>query len=139
FQAEDGIRDFHVTGVQTCALPISTIRILSWAVMAASNPAAAALSSLARLPPTAHWTSRDNAPENQLPNGDRRRISAPSREGSDSSFCSTASAGAGGRGAAYIGCCMVNGIEPGGTGRSASALADRAGANWPGASFGKAG
>src|SRR5690606_41091521 len=22
FQAEDGIRDFHVTGVQTCALPI---------------------------------------------------------------------------------------------------------------------
>src|SRR5690606_40711692 len=22
--AEDGIRDFHVTGVQTCALPIST-------------------------------------------------------------------------------------------------------------------
>src|SRR5690606_16279296 len=24
FQARDGIRDFHVTGVQTCALPIST-------------------------------------------------------------------------------------------------------------------
>src|SRR5690606_5443071 len=22
FQAEDGIRDFHVTGVQTCALPV---------------------------------------------------------------------------------------------------------------------
>src|SRR5690606_8203670 len=28
FQAEDGIRDFHVTGVQTCALPI-----LIWAVI----------------------------------------------------------------------------------------------------------
>src|SRR5690606_39300974 len=27
FQAEDGIRDFHVTGVQTCALPISTVRL----------------------------------------------------------------------------------------------------------------
>src|SRR5690606_40171135 len=27
FQAEDGIRDFHVTGVQTCALPISTVYI----------------------------------------------------------------------------------------------------------------
>src|SRR5690606_40456873 len=28
FQAEDGIRDFHVTGVQTCALPIlKTIRL----------------------------------------------------------------------------------------------------------------
>src|SRR6266511_979448 len=27
FQAEDGIRDFHVTGVQTCALPISLARL----------------------------------------------------------------------------------------------------------------
>src|SRR5215475_7281190 len=26
FQAEDGIRAFHVTGVQTCALPISSPR-----------------------------------------------------------------------------------------------------------------
>src|SRR5690606_40847736 len=26
FQAEDGIRDFHVTGVQTCALPILKVR-----------------------------------------------------------------------------------------------------------------
>src|SRR5690606_39309801 len=26
FQAEDGIRDFHVTGVQTCALPILTVQ-----------------------------------------------------------------------------------------------------------------
>src|SRR5439155_12454913 len=25
FQAEDGIRDGHVTGVQTCALPISVV------------------------------------------------------------------------------------------------------------------
>src|SRR5690606_40773087 len=25
FQAEDGIRDFHVTGVQTCALPICNL------------------------------------------------------------------------------------------------------------------
>src|SRR5690606_41072799 len=28
FQAEDGIRDFHVTGVQTCALPISAVETL---------------------------------------------------------------------------------------------------------------
>src|SRR5207253_6201901 len=28
FQAEDGIRDGHVTGVQTCALPISTFHAL---------------------------------------------------------------------------------------------------------------
>src|SRR5690606_40313595 len=31
FQAEDGIRDFHVTGVQTCALPISDLpRARQW-------------------------------------------------------------------------------------------------------------
>src|SRR5690606_40054505 len=29
FQAVDGIRDFHVTGVQTCALPISPMPMLS--------------------------------------------------------------------------------------------------------------
>src|SRR5690606_39644369 len=29
FQAEDGIRDFHVTGVQTCALPILLWMILT--------------------------------------------------------------------------------------------------------------
>src|SRR5690606_28654824 len=43
-QAEGGIRCFHVTGVQTCALPISiTIRIMMFAMMPAwglSNAAA---------------------------------------------------------------------------------------------------
>src|SRR5207253_6622894 len=29
FQAEDGIRDGHVTGVQTCALPICGVRALA--------------------------------------------------------------------------------------------------------------
>src|SRR5690606_39673301 len=28
-QAEDGIRDFHVTGVQTCALPIFAFSVLT--------------------------------------------------------------------------------------------------------------
>src|SRR6266700_355985 len=37
FQAEDGIRDFHVTGVQTCALPIS-----SSSALAAARPTTAA-------------------------------------------------------------------------------------------------
>src|SRR5690606_16874588 len=42
FQAEDGIRDFHVTGVQTCALPISicepsgSLRTISKMVCAAT-------------------------------------------------------------------------------------------------------
>src|SRR5256885_11806360 len=30
FQAEDGIRDYKVTGVQTCALPISGWRCPRW-------------------------------------------------------------------------------------------------------------
>src|SRR5690606_24215926 len=42
FQAEDGIRDFHVTGVQTCALPMATLPspadALPWAWL---RPAAA--------------------------------------------------------------------------------------------------
>src|SRR5690606_40568129 len=32
FQAEDGIRDFHVTGVQTCALPILLL-LAAWAAL----------------------------------------------------------------------------------------------------------
>src|SRR5690606_41416820 len=32
FQAEDGIRDFHVTGVQTCALPISDLLFNGYSV-----------------------------------------------------------------------------------------------------------
>src|SRR5437879_11475980 len=58
FQAEDGIRDTSVTGVQTCALPISnvkrgftsatcfqhqsTLRLMSEAIGLTSFPAAAA-------------------------------------------------------------------------------------------------
>src|SRR5690606_41010911 len=46
FQAEDGIRDFHVTGVQTCALPIFTYTVPSGPNQAcaagpASQPASA--------------------------------------------------------------------------------------------------
>src|SRR5690606_39484445 len=35
FQAEDGIRGFHVTGVQTCALPISRA---TWCTTPARRP-----------------------------------------------------------------------------------------------------
>src|SRR5204862_1197388 len=38
FQAEDGIRDLYVTGVQTCALPIS--RVAGSAPAAAAHPLA---------------------------------------------------------------------------------------------------
>src|SRR5690606_39983625 len=43
FQAEDGIRDFHVTGVQTCALPIyiarSPLKALSTGALAVVHSA----------------------------------------------------------------------------------------------------
>src|SRR5690606_28641433 len=50
-QAEDGIRDFHVTGVQTCALPISTsaLRLQHHAVL---EPM---LNETFSRKPTAHW------------------------------------------------------------------------------------
>src|SRR5690606_40923509 len=37
FQAEDGIRDFHVTGVQTCALPIYQELVFSFQYMPNSS------------------------------------------------------------------------------------------------------
>src|SRR5690606_41135963 len=55
FQAEDGIRDFHVTGVQTCALPILALGVRFHTAnftysqpdeFAASAPAALANASL---------------------------------------------------------------------------------------------
>src|SRR5690606_2113275 len=38
FQAEDGIRDFHVTGVQTCALPISSFDALKMYLADSGTP-----------------------------------------------------------------------------------------------------
>src|SRR5690606_39345298 len=53
FQAEDGIRDFHVTGVQTCALPISsspTTVATSWRRIATGRSA-----GTPRTPRRASW------------------------------------------------------------------------------------
>src|SRR6266700_6289568 len=54
FQAEDGIRDFHVTGVQTCALPISaTISSTRIGLRnSAENWASSKASSVAEIPPS---------------------------------------------------------------------------------------
>src|SRR5690606_40942820 len=48
FQAEDGIRDFHVTGVQTCALPISGVSRSS-GDSAFDSSAVAAVKNIGRL------------------------------------------------------------------------------------------
>src|SRR5690606_16247107 len=47
-QAEDGIRDFHVTGVQTCALPISAPDPPVWAGAQAASSAASPARAQAR-------------------------------------------------------------------------------------------
>src|SRR3712207_7898840 len=47
FQAEDGIRDIGVTGVQTCALPISILNALASAQMRAIEAVKAALPAIA--------------------------------------------------------------------------------------------
>src|SRR5690606_41123122 len=47
-QAEDGIRDFHVTGVQTCALPISDELIHDLIAKATYNNHALGFSILGR-------------------------------------------------------------------------------------------
>src|SRR5258707_6539345 len=50
FQAEDGIRDIGVTGVQTCALPILTVGRPDEQVVAGLRPGQAVLGMLAPLP-----------------------------------------------------------------------------------------
>src|SRR2546421_8211140 len=54
FQAEDGIRDLIVTGVQTCALPISSRRLPP----APAPPARRAGSG----PPTGRWSRCESPP-----------------------------------------------------------------------------
>src|SRR2546426_4553797 len=56
FQAEDGIRDYKVTGVQTCALPISR------AGVGAGGLEPRASGGLAAAPPGARDQPRDDLP-----------------------------------------------------------------------------
>src|SRR5256885_16768652 len=57
FQAEDGIRDYKVTGVQTCALPIApdldllvgTAQVFEFALCTPAHQIARAVQALARL------------------------------------------------------------------------------------------
>src|SRR5690606_36743301 len=56
FQAEDGIRDFHVTGVQTCALPISG------GIHALSHVTGGGIAAnLARVLPQGSWAEVDRS------------------------------------------------------------------------------
>src|SRR5690606_39914026 len=74
FQAEDGIRDFHVTGVQTCALPISP----SWPSGEVRNLASSAASSGCSL---CVGTARNDPPQLPPPPGrsEERRVGKEAR------------------------------------------------------------
>src|SRR5205807_2965343 len=58
FQAEDGIRDYKVTGVQTCALPISTVRFET-----TSSAAPVSRGSISGIPACATSVTRGCDPE----------------------------------------------------------------------------
>src|SRR5438046_7665872 len=53
FQAEDGIRDWSVTGVQTCALPISGANALRKGAFEAASGGTLFLDEIGELPPAA--------------------------------------------------------------------------------------
>src|SRR5260370_3033178 len=62
FQAEDGIRDSSVTGVQTCALPISCLSVRR-EIHSRSNPAAPAASPS---PPDRSWLALTARPQDEI-------------------------------------------------------------------------
>src|SRR5690606_40933662 len=85
FQAEDGIRDFHVTGVQTCALPIfrPSARRVAWD---ASPRVLVVLwrywrdfAARALPPPRAHVSSTCPHPGSTIPRSEERRVGKEGR------------------------------------------------------------
>src|SRR5436309_12837824 len=62
FQAEDGIRVFHVTGVQTCALPISSAAAVRASLTAAESGNSNAVSD-ARTAAALAWAGLKGAAE----------------------------------------------------------------------------
>src|SRR5690625_5587420 len=62
FQAEDGIRDGHVTGVQTCALPILSQREGRAAPRRPRAPFSHRISSVLRRPAVASAAQSTSAP-----------------------------------------------------------------------------
>src|SRR5690606_39302061 len=73
FQAEDGIRDFHVTGVQTCALPIFGTRSArtGWPSRPASGTTFMRRYS-PLLPPTASERAAHSGPNVGVPHSTQR-------------------------------------------------------------------
>src|SRR5690606_40377749 len=80
FQAEDGIRDFHVTGVQTCALPISLI----WCARCwkgSPSPCANAWTRCRSWPARCRWCAPAAGPASP-PRSEERRVGKDRRASS---------------------------------------------------------
>src|SRR5690606_39327728 len=72
FQAEDGIRDFHVTGVQTCALPICSRGCTRWTARTTPSCVMPWTSSGSTTPPSA-TSPRPRSEERRVGNEGRTR------------------------------------------------------------------
>src|SRR5438876_6793583 len=75
FQAEDGIRDGRVTGVQTCALPISS-RFLPCSLLAAGKRRKSGKRSCARSPESRNSPKRRRRKRSlqKAPRSEERRV-----------------------------------------------------------------
>src|SRR5690625_7290988 len=78
FQAEDGIRDGHVTGVQTCALPILSQREGRAAPRRPRAPFSHRISSVLRRPAVASAAQSTSAPARR---SEERRVGKEGRGG----------------------------------------------------------
>src|SRR5437870_13352531 len=83
FQAEDGIRDGHVTGVQTCALPIFTVSGAAALLVACGDSKPKADSTLAAAPDTVK-AAVVSAPDTR---SEERRVGKESRNRSKLNSC----------------------------------------------------
>src|SRR5690606_40116345 len=96
FQAEDGIRDFHVTGVQTCALPICQTdpRLLRERKRICRRCPLTARSPLTACPPFDSLSPVDNLFPVDSPRSEERRVgkeggARAALERQDSNSCAT--------------------------------------------------
>src|SRR5699024_12173639 len=89
FQAEDGIRDRNVTGVQTCALPISAVRyrpchfptLLSTAASPARRPVDSVVSMSSGANNGEWFPSGGSSPPNSAGRSEERRVGKECRWG----------------------------------------------------------
>src|SRR5256885_9943601 len=79
FQAEDGIRDYKVTGVQTCALPISSDDALTRDLTARRGPATRQAAGAASQDDRGCGALGSRAPQRAARPGRRTRVAAGSR------------------------------------------------------------